>query len=269
MEEATAAASASSNLPWDVLTKAEGGRIELAGGGMGRRAFMKILAGLASIPFIGKGTAKLTPKAVKVIETVKSSNAPGIPPWFEGLVSRVVNEGTDVTKKFGTVEREIVHQSKLPNSKTDVLVTQNLNTGDVAVDIGYGKHGWADGKFGQPVRLELKKGEWIETPLIKEGKVVKEHGKGVKTKDEFWVEEAEFTGGHPENIKFEDSVFEEFGKHGSDFSEVEAFAKGKTKKVRLKVEDSLQKQGEDLADHFSNMSKDDFASGGLAGMLGE
>jgi hypothetical protein len=24
-----------------------------------------------------------------------------------------------------------------------------------------------------------------------------------KTKEEFWVDEAEFTGGHPENIKFE------------------------------------------------------------------
>ena len=119
---------------------------------------------------------------------------------------------------------------------------------------------WADGKFGQPVRLELKKGEWIEPTKTK---------KGIKTKDEFWVEEAEFTGGHPENIKFEESSFEKFGNHESDFSEVEAFAKGKTKKVRLKVEDSLQKQGEDLADHFSNMSKDDFASGGLAGMLGE
>ena len=196
---------------------------------MGRRTFMKILAGLASIPLIGRGTAKLTPKAAKVVETIKSSNAPGIPPWFEGLVSRVVNEGTDVTKKFGTVEREIVHQSKLPNSKTDVLVTQDLNTGNVAVDIGHGKHGWADGQFGQPVRLELKKGEWIEPTKTK---------KGVKTKDEFWVEEAEFTGGNPENIKFEDSVFEEFGKHSSDFSEVEKFA---TKK----------------------------ASGGLAGMLGE
>jgi hypothetical protein len=103
-------------------------------------------------------------------------------------------------------------------------------------------------------------------------KVITKPGKSspsIKTKDEFWVEEAEFTGGHPENVKFEESSFNQFGEHGSDFSEVEAFAKGKTKKVRLKVEDSLQKQGEDLADHFSNMSKDDFASGGLAGMLGE
>ena len=42
-----------------------------------------------------------------------------------------------------------------------------------------------------------------------------------KTKDEFTVEEAEFTGGHPENIKFEESTIEKYGEHGSDFTEVE------------------------------------------------
>jgi len=211
------------------LEAREGGRIELAGGGMGRRAFMKILAGLASIPLIGRGTAKLTPKAAKVVETIKSSNAPGIPPWFEGLVSRVVKEGDDITKGAATVERQTVHSLKLPDSGTRLDVTQDLTKGDIFVDVGIGKHGFESGKHGQPVRLILQKGEWIEPTKTK---------KGIKTKDEFWVEEAEFTGGHPENIKFEDSVFEEFGKHSSDFSEVEKFA---TKK----------------------------ASGGLAGMLGE
>ena len=51
--------------------------------------------------------------------------------------------------------------------------------------------------------------------------------KPVKTKDEFWVEEAEFTGGHPENIKYEESSFEKYGDHASDFSEVEYYATGK------------------------------------------
>ena len=49
-------------------------------------------------------------------------------------------------------------------------------------------------------------------------------GKGMKTKDEFMVEEAEFTGGHPENIKFEESVQFRYGDHGSDFSEIEQYA---------------------------------------------
>jgi hypothetical protein len=56
--------------------------------------------------------------------------------------------------------------------------------------------------------------------------------KDQKTKEEFWVEEAEFTGGHPENIKFEESSFNKFGDHGSNFDEVEKFATGKIKKVK-------------------------------------
>ena len=171
-----------------------------------------------------------------------------------------------------------------------MFTISNIND-DIIVDIGLSKHGFANGKFGQPVRLELKKGEWIEPSTEGGGYITGKgenvypgmskgfsesvetggkSGKGMKTKDEFWVEEAEFTGGHPENIKFEESSFNQFGKHESDFSEVEAFAKGKTKKVRLKQVDSLQKQNEDLADHFSNYPKpDDYASGGLAYALGE
>ena len=38
--------------------------------------------------------------------------------------------------------------------------------------------------------------------MIEEGKM-----KGQKEPDEFVVEEAEFTGGHPENVKFEESSF--------------------------------------------------------------
>jgi hypothetical protein len=53
---------------------------------------------------------------------------------------------------------------------------------------------------------------------------------GQDTKEEFWVEEAEFTGGHPENIKFEESSINKFGEHGSNFDEVEKFATGKIKK---------------------------------------
>ena len=50
----------------------------------------------------------------------------------------------------------------LPDSKTDVIVTQDLTTGNVSVDIGMGKHGFKEGQFiGQPVRLEYKAAEDI------------------------------------------------------------------------------------------------------------
>ena len=244
--------------------------------GMTRRAFLKTAAGLASLPFVGKffKVAKLA-KPATVTELTRvpiKSGIDGMPAWFKPLVNKVIKEGTEIDSG---AERVIVHKAKLPKSKTDVIVEQDLVSGDVRVDLGLEKHGFADGKFGQPVRLEYKASEVIEPPLVKDGKVVGTQ-KGVKTKEEFWVEEAEFTGGHPENIKFEESSFNKFGKHESDFSEVEMFAKGKPIKTR-KIS-SLQKEGEDLADHFSNYpGPDDFASGGrvplgkggVAGILGE
>ena len=188
-----------------------------------------------------------------------------MPAWFKPLVNRVIKEGNDVTKTHAYKDLEVVHKSVLPDSNTDVLVTQSLDTGDVVVDIGLTKHGFADGKFGQPVQLVYKAEEVIEPTISKVGKI---ESKGTKTQPEFWVDEAEFTGGHPENIKFEETISSKFGKHESDFSELEAFAKGKKKKTR--DISSLQRQNEDLADHFSNqLPPDDFASGGIAHMLGE
>ena len=190
--------------------------------GMSRRGFMKLIGGLASLPVLGK-YFKLAKVAKPAASTIIKSNAAGMPAWFPSLVKRVLKEGEDITSKAATVERQTVHKIKLPESGTPVEVTQDLVSGNTVVDIGeQTKHGWpAGGRYDQPVRLELKKGEWIEPDVTKAGKV---KGKGKKTKDEFIVEEAEFTGGHPENVKFEESVQFKYGDHGSDFSEIEQFA---------------------------------------------
>ena len=226
---------------------------------MGRRAFLKLMGGVgAGIGALKTGALKLFGKegatVAKEVTQVPIKDISGMPSWFKPLVNKVIKEGTEVPSG---AERVIVHKTKLPNSKTDVYVTQDLNTGDVIADIGIDKHGFPDGKFGQPVRLEYKASEIIE-PDLKTGKG------GTKTKEEFNVEEAEFTGGHPENVKFEETTIEKFGDHASNFDEVEMFATGKKKKT--KDISSLQKQNEDLADHFSNYPEpDDYASGGRAG----
>jgi hypothetical protein len=215
-----------------------------------------------------KGGGKKGATVAKELTQVPiKSGVDGMPAWFKPLVNKVIKEGDDVTKKFATQERQIVHKTELPDSQTDVLVTQDLTTGNVSVDIGLEKHGFSSGKFGQPVRLEYKASEVIEPKISKTGEIKKP---GTKTKEEFWVEEAEFTGGHPENVKFEESSFNKFGKHESDFSEVEAFAKGKRKKDARKVSESFDKLHEDVADYESlRLPPDDFASGGIARMLGE
>jgi len=215
----------------------------------GRRKFLKVAAGLAALPVVGKffKWAKPLAKTKSLTSVPIKAGVDGMPPWFPKLVNKVIKEGDDVTKKFATQERQIVHKTNLPRSDTDVIVTQDLTTGNVSVEIGAGKHGFSEGHYGQPVRLEYKASEVIEPPFVKDGKVVGKQ-KGVKTKEEFWVEEAEFTGGHPENVKFEESSFNKYGEHGSDFSEVEEFATG-------------LKKGKGGSGHM--------ASGGVAEILGE
>jgi len=250
---------------------ADGGRIGFNKGGFNknRRNFLKLMGGLAALPIVGKyfKWAKPAAKAVKAVET---SNAAGMPAWFPKLVDRVLKEGKDMGS---TVERQIVKEVELPGSKTKVTVQQDLNTGDTIVDIGEGKHGWADGRWGQPTRLELQKGEWIEPDIdLVTGKLkTPRKKKAVKTKDEFWVEEAEFTG-DAENIKYEETVSEKYGNHASDFSEVERYATGKNvdKKIvgkKRQVDEWNQGRAEADAERWAEEA-DDFASGGLAHMLG-
>ena len=266
------------NIYKNLITKdrplnAEGGRIGFSKGkgvDLLRRGFLKTMGGVgAGIAALKTGLLKLTGKegatVAKELTEVPIKDISGMPSWFKPLVNKVIKEGTDVTKQNAYKERMVVHKSKLPESKTDVYVHQDLDSGDVWVDIGMEKHGFPDGKFGQPVRLEYKAGEIIEPDISKTGKVKSQGG---KSQEEFWVEEAEFTGGHPENVKFEEVSVNKFGQHESNFDEVEMFATGKKKKTR--DISSLQKQDEDLADHFSNYPEpDDFASGGIAKMLGE
>ena len=178
-----------------------------------------------------------------------------------------MKEGTDLG---GTVERQVVKQIELPGSKTKVIVEQDLTTGDTVVDIGVGKHGWADGRPGQPTRLTLRKGEYIEPDMdLVTGELkTPRKKKPVKTRDEFDVEEAEFTG-DAESVKYEDVSIEKYGNHASDFTEVEKYATGKNidkKNVGKK------READDLAQGRAEMQwaeeADDFAKGGLAHMLG-
>ena len=264
--------------------QAEGGRIGFGLGGFNaaRRAFLKAMgAGAAGVGAAKSGLfglLKSSKPVAKELTQVPIKNVDGMPSWFKPLVNRVIKEGEEVS---GDLERIITHKTKLPESKTDVYVTQDLNTGDVVVDIGMSKHGWADGKFGQPVRLEYKASEVIplHSPDGSYSKVKHGNKTHTKTPEEFNVEEAGFTGGHPENIKFEDSTIEKFGDHASDFSEVEKFAIGKNtikgqiggkSKPLKKHKDEYKLQKEE--GYFDEAEKDFYegkASGGVAKMLGE
>ena len=93
------------------------------------------MGGLAAIPIVGKffKLAKVG-KTVTKVPVIKTGNVPGKPEWFDALVNKVILEGDDVSKRFATQERQVVHMKKI-DDETSVTVTQDLNDGSIMVDV--------------------------------------------------------------------------------------------------------------------------------------
>ena len=109
--------------------KADGGRIGLKDG-MDRRTFMKIMAGLASIPVVGKffKGAKVASKAAPVAEKmVGTSTQP--PTYFLKLVDKITKQGKPTTSTEDIMETYI-YTAK--NGDTYELVN-DLKTGDLRI----------------------------------------------------------------------------------------------------------------------------------------
>ena len=169
----------------------------------GRRGFLKLLAGLGAAGAAFKtGLLGLTKGGVKPIvkelTSVPIGNPQGMPVWFKPLVNKIIKEGDDVTKKFGTVDRELVHTKRLDEFE-EATVYQDLSTGNVRLE--YGPHLTDDtGKVirasNEPtvIQLEYKAPEIIE-PDIATGR------SGGKTKEEFSAMEAE-----PEVVNWEGDI---------------------------------------------------------------
>ena len=95
-----------------------------------KRSFLKLMGGLAAIPFIGKyfkPAAKIAEKAAPVIEE-------GTKLGFENfmlLVDKIKRLGKDVTKTSGTKEREKVTRYTTDNNEYELI--EDLSTGDVRI----------------------------------------------------------------------------------------------------------------------------------------
>ena len=148
--------------------KADGGIMRLGfKDGMNRRTFLKLLGGAMSIPIIGKIFKPLkVGKTVTKVPIIKTDNVPGKPEWFDQLVNKVILEGDDVSKRFATKDREIVHMKVLdegtggkefppgtPGSDDiSIMVTQDLDAGAVKVEYRN-----PENMYGDPVQLRYKK----------------------------------------------------------------------------------------------------------------
>ena len=105
--------------------RAMGGRIGFKeGGGMSRRTFLKLMGGLASIPFVGK----LFKPAAKVAKTAEIAQQSGVPAYFPKLVEKIKLLGDDVTRTNALQERQVVTKYK------DYEMTENLSTGNIEIE---------------------------------------------------------------------------------------------------------------------------------------
>jgi hypothetical protein len=135
-----------------------GGRVGLKDGGgpkISRRGFLGFLAGAASLPFVGKlMKGKKTAQAVKIGTKVLPKVA-DMPDWFNPLVTKIMNEGVDISPKATRVE-DIVKVKKLEvpvqgESKTDIITMSEYPDGriEISADV-YG------GSFDSPFDLVYK-----------------------------------------------------------------------------------------------------------------
>ena len=217
---------------------ADGGRIGFAGGGMGRRGFLRLLGGtVGGIAAMKAGIVKLlggptTKKSIAKGITIPKTG--GMPDWFEPLVNKVIREGEDVTKQFATKEREIVYSKNLetnPKLKDasgadEVVVYQDLDDGAIKVE-----YHSADNLAEGPVELKFTPGMADETT------------KG-KPPDEFTASEAE-----PEIVNWDgdieftgENLVDDVGGLTSDTTKLKEYAVGKDKVTIKEIVESIKKK---------------------------
>ena len=238
------------------------------GSGMTRRTFLKILGGAMSIPIIGKFLKPLkTAKGITKVPMIKTDDVPGKPEWFDQLVNKVIVEGDDVTKRFATGERQSIHQKTLDDGSV-VRVTEDVDDGAVRVEYESEAN-----VFGDPVQMQYKK------PLPDEG--------DPRPTAEFTTAESGPVGRARGPDDYEIEVDEVGGTSirelDSDVSKLKEYATGKKPTMKEIVQNKrrrdkaaaitddpaarsdavVRRQGEMLD------VDPDFASGGIARMLGE
>ena len=252
--------------------KADGGRIGYKKGSidLARRGFMKAAAGVgAGIGALKMGALKLfgkegTRQVTK--QVIKTDAVPGKPEWFDALVTKVINQGEDVTKKFATQEREIVHKLDIDKFE-DVTVYRNMDTGEIRVSYE------SPTNVGeQSVDLVYKK------PLPDEG--------DPRPSAEFYAVETEPRVVNMDgDMEFDGENFvNSVDELMSDTNKLKMIAKGDAKptlkefvesKKKKDAAKSLNENPIEQAEYIENKygpaadENPDFASGGIARMLGE
>ena len=190
---------------------ANGGRIGFADGpeDPSKRTFLKIMGGLASLPFVGKFfKGAKAPKVVKLSNTTTT-----MPDWFPAFIDKAFEKG--IAKKVDADITE-VEIPELPSVKV-----RKYDDGRIEVE---GKNG-----YGEPYEIDY-------TPPGYE-LVDEKTGKAVKTPGEFQANDTVYRRVGPEGDDF-DVDFEVVDDVeqilGGDSTKLEGFAKG-TKKDKYTI----------------------------------
>ena len=262
------------SLPGQSRTMAAGGGIARIGlkDGMNRRTFLKIFSGLVSLPIIGKVLKPLkVGKKVTQVPIIKTGDVPGKPEWFDQLVNKVILEGDDVTKRFATQERQVIHKKKI-DDETSVTVTQDLNDGSIMVDVDDPiRNVMGESGDDTSVMMMLKKNPGDESSPA--------------GPDEFSFTEADMRnymdGPDDYTTEFTENTVQKMSDLTSDLGKIKSYATNKKPTMKEFVESKKRKDMVRFAEknpseyaanrgpEFDPSDYDDFASGGIARMLGE
>ena len=209
--------------------RADGGRIGFADGGMSRRTFLKIMAALAAFPVVGK-LVKTTRVAKGAAPIVTKTDE--MPEHFPKLVEKIIREGQVVDSQF--IKKTGNVKTYRHPERTDIELTIEGEGDRIQLDF--------DTDQGMKAGYEFRKGDTIE--------VGPQRGKRVPEFNQGEVKYRMSPDGESYVKDFEEGI--ETGTENLD-----AFAgmgKQKTSKSKVNLPESLD---------------DDFAEGGLAGLLGE
>ena len=247
---------------------ADGGRANFDKGGMSRRTFLKLLGGLAAIPIVGKFIKPMkVGKKITKVPIIKTDNVAGKPEWFDQLVNKVILEGDDVTKKFATAERQSIHQKTLDDGSV-VRVTEDVDDGAIRVEYESEANVFGDDvlmQYKKPLPDEGDPRPAAEFTTAESGPVGRQTGP-----DDYDLDVDEVGGSSIEDLDSDVSKLKEFATgQKPTMKEVVQNIKRKDKAKRITEDPETQsdavirRQGDYVPEY------DDYASGGIARMLGE
>ena len=223
----------------------EGGRVRFDKGGVSRRKFLKLMGGLAALPVVGK-FFKFAKPAAKIAQLKKTTTT--MPAWFPDFVDKMVtkNVGNKIDADAMLYKDKDLPGVELYKYSDGRVEVRGKNAYDSDFDINYTPPGY----------------ELIDETT----------GKAVKNPGDFQASDTMYTKVGPENdFSVDAEIVDDIEDIlGGDSIFLEGYAKGTGKakytkgQRRIDEADAMNERADEIALDYDH---DDFAKGGLAGVL--